>query len=147
MRSSQRLEAPPSTSLPRSPYGHRRIALPLHRVLGFVRQDCELRPSRQLAFALRPLLGLALATTGLGPEPSPVSKLRRGRARLAPDAAGDLETLISALSSLVEVVKLLTPSDGRVHARLAHEALPLPDGAGCRGGGRVPGGGRSRAGG
>ncbi len=134
MRSSQRLEAPPSTSLPRSPYGHRRIALPLHRVLGFARQDCELRPSRQLAFALRPLLGLALATTGLCPEPSPVSKLRRGRARLATDAAGDLETLISALSSLVEVVKLLTPSDGRVHARLGHEALHSPDGSGGAGG-------------
>src|SRR5260370_19273754 len=134
MRSSQRLEAPPSTSLPRSPYGRRRIALRLHRVLGFARQDCELRPSRQLAFALRPLLGLALATTGLCPEPSPVSKLRRGRARLATDAAGDLETLISALSSLVEVVKLLTPSAGTVHARLGHTALHSPDGAGGAGG-------------
>jgi hypothetical protein len=137
MRSSQRLEAPPSTSLPQAPYGHRRIALPLPRVLGFARQDSELRPSRQLAFALRPLLGLALATTGLCPEPSPVSQLRRGRTRRAPHAAGeagDLETLISALSSLVEVVKLLTPSEGRVHARLGHEALPSRDESGGAGG-------------
>jgi hypothetical protein len=109
-------------------------------VLGFARQDSELRPSRQLAFALRPLLGLALATTGLCPEPSPVSRLRRGRTRRAPDAAGDLETLISALSSLVEVVKLLTPSEGRVHARLGHEALPPRDESGGSGGAGGAGG-------
>jgi len=135
MRTSQRLEAPPS-SLPQSSCGSRPIALPLHRVLGFARQDSELRPSRQLAFALRPLLGLALATTGLCPDPAAAPHLRRGRPRVANDAAGDLETLISALSSLVEVVKLLTPGDGRVYARLGHEALSSPDGFGGAGGER-----------
>jgi hypothetical protein len=126
MRSSQQLEAPPFANLPLSPGGHRRIALPLHRVLGFARQDSESRPSRQLAFALRPLLGLALTTTGLCPDPPPAPPLRHGRPRSAGDAAGDPETLISALSSLVEVVKLLTPSEGKVYARLGHEALASP---------------------
>jgi hypothetical protein len=134
MTSSQRLEAPPFASLPQSPGGYRRIALPLHRVLGFARQDSESRPSRQLAFALRPLLGLALATTGLCPDPPAAQPLLQGRARSAGDAAGDPETLIGALSSLVEVVKLLTPTAGRVYARLGHEALPSPDGLGGSGG-------------
>jgi hypothetical protein len=124
MRSSQQLEAPPFATLPQSPGGHRRIALPLHRVLGFARQDSGSRPSRQLAFALRPLLGLALATTGLCPDPPAAPPRRHGGPRSAGDAAGDPETLISALSSLVEVVKLLTPSAGKVYARLGHEALP-----------------------
>jgi hypothetical protein len=130
MTSSQQLEAPPFASLPQSPGGHCRIALPLHRVLGFARQDSELRPSRQLAFALRPLLGVALATTGLCPDPPAAPPLLAGRPRSTGDAAGDPETLISALSSLVEVVKLLTPTAGRVYARLGHETLPSPDGPG-----------------
>ncbi|MBV8201643.1 MAG: hypothetical protein JOZ15_13560 [Acidobacteria bacterium] len=130
MRSSQQLEAPPFASLRQSAGGHRRIALPLHSVLGFARQDSESRPSRQLAFALRPLLGLALATTGLCPDPPAAPSRRSGRT--GGDGAGDPETLISALSSLVEVVKLLTPSEGKVYARLGHEALSSQDGAAGR---------------
>src|SRR5579863_5763167 len=40
----------------------------------------------------------------------------------------DPEILFSALSSLVEVVKALTPSTGRVYANLGHEAVVPPDG-------------------
>src|SRR5260370_42604551 len=38
-------------------------------------------------------------------------------------AGGDPDILFTALSSLVEVVKTLTPSDGRVYAHLGHEAV------------------------
>ncbi len=138
MRSSQQLEAPPFASRPQPSCGHRRITLPLHRVLGFARQDLELRPSRQLAFALRPLLGLALTTTGLCPDQPPATSLHHGRRRSAGETSGEPETLISALSSLVEVVKLLTPDGGRVYARLGHETLHSAagpgDGAGERDG-------------
>jgi hypothetical protein len=142
MRSSQAMEAPPLASLPRAAPRQRRIAIPLHRVLGFARQESESHPSRQLAFALRPLLGLALATTGLCPDAPPaLDAARRPGARQErlppiypqgaadlPDHPADSEILFSALSSLVEVVKTLTPSAGRVYAHLGHEAVASADG-------------------
>jgi len=146
MSSSRRLEveAPPLASLPRAAPAHRRIKIPLHHVLRFARQDSQARPSRQLAFALRPLLALALTTAGLCPG-LPVAPLRRasstgGAAALPADRrrgqasgalasrAADPEVLFSALSSLVEVVKTLTPSAGRVYAHLGHEAVTDAEG-------------------
>src|SRR5260370_15993863 len=109
MRSSQQSAAPPLTSLPHIRTGSGRISIPLHRVLGFARQESDSRPSRQLAFALRPLLGLALATTGLCPESPAVSPLRRALPPSGSEMAADAQVLFGALSSLVEVVQLLTP--------------------------------------
>ncbi len=128
MRSSQQSDAPPLASLPHISTGSGRISLPLHRVLGFARQESDSRPSRQLAFALRPLLGLALATTGLCPESPAVSPLRRALPPSGSEMAADAEVLFGALSSLVEVVKILTPGAGRVYALLGHEAVLAPDG-------------------
>jgi hypothetical protein len=128
MRSSQQSAAPPLASLPHISTGSGRISIPLHRVLGFARQESDSRPSRQLAFALRPLLGLALATTGLCPESPAVSPLRRALPPSGSEMDADSEILFSALSSLVEVVKILTPGAGKVYARLGHEAVPAPDG-------------------
>ena len=51
MRSSQQSDAPPLASLPHISTGSGRISIPLHRVLGFARQESDSRPSRQLAFA------------------------------------------------------------------------------------------------
>src|ERR1700687_4686720 len=127
MRSSQHSEAPPLATLPHTTSGSGRIDIPLHRVLGFARQESESRPSRQLAFALRPLLGLALATTGLCPEPPAVPTLRRAWPPSGDEIAADSEILFSALSSLVEVVKILTPSSGKVYALLGHEAVAPQD--------------------
>lgn len=127
MRSSQQSEAPPLASLPHISTGSGRISIPLHRVLGFARQESDSRPSRQLAFALRPLLGLALATTGLCPESPAVSPLRRALPPSGTEMDADSEILFSALSSLVEVVKILTPGAGKVYAALGHEAVPAPD--------------------
>jgi len=128
MRSSQQSEAPPLASLPHISTGSGRISIPLHRILGFARQESDLRPSRQLAFALRPLLGLALATTGLCPESPAVSPLRRALPPSGSEVDADSEILFSALSSLVEVVKILTPGAGKVYALLGHEAVPEADG-------------------
>jgi hypothetical protein len=128
MRSSQQSEAPPLASLPHISTGSGRISIPLHRVLGFARQESDSRPSRQLAFALRPLLGLALATTGLCPESPAISPLRRALPPSGSEMDADSEILFSALSSLVEVVKILTPGAGKVYALLGHEAVPAPDG-------------------
>jgi hypothetical protein len=128
MRSSQQSAAPPLASLPHISTGSGRISIPLHRVLGFARQESDSRPSRQLAFALRPLLGLALATTGLCPESPAVSPLRRALPPSGTEMDADAEILFSALSSLVEVVKILTPGAGKVYALLGHEAVPAPDG-------------------
>lgn len=128
MRSSQHSEAPPLATLPHTASGSGRIDIPLHRVLGFARQESESRPSRQLAFALRPLLGLALATTGLCSEPPAVPALRRAWPPSGTDMTVDSEILFSALSSLVEVVKILTPSAGKVYALLGHEAVAPSDG-------------------
>jgi len=131
MRFSQQSATPPLATLPHISTGSGRISIPLHRVLGFARQESDSRPSRQLAFALRPLLGLALATTGLCPESPAVSPHRR--ALPPPGSEGsemdaDAEILFSALSSLVEVVKILTPAAGKVYALLGHQAVPEPDG-------------------
>jgi hypothetical protein len=128
MRSSQQSEAPPLASLPHISTGSGRISIPLHRVLGFARQESDSRPSRQLAFALRPLLGLALATTGLCPESPAVSPLRRALPPSGSEMDADSEILFGALSSLVEVVKILTPGAGKVYALLGHEAVAEPDG-------------------
>ncbi|HXO28930.1 MAG TPA: hypothetical protein VOA80_16385 [Thermoanaerobaculia bacterium] len=128
MRSSQQSAAPPLGNLPHISTGSGRISIPLHRVLGFARQESDSRPSRQLAFALRPLLGLALATTGLCPESPAVSPLRRALPPSGSEMDADAEILFSALSSLVEVVKILTPGAGKVYALLGHEAVPAPDG-------------------
>jgi len=127
MRFSQHSAAPPLARLPHTSSGSGRISIPLHRVLGFARQESDSRPSRQLAFALRPLLGLALATTGLCPESPAVSPHRRAWPSSGSELAADPEVLFSALSSLVEVVKILTPSAGKVYALLGHEAVPGPD--------------------
>src|ERR1700688_2822793 len=116
MRSSQQSEAPPLASLPHISTGSGRISIPLHRVLGFARQESDSRPSRQLAFALRPLLGLALATTGLCPESRALSSLRRGWPPSGSELDADSEVLFSARSSLVEVGKILTPGTGKVYA-------------------------------
>src|ERR1700724_1999909 len=126
MRSSQQSAAPPLGNLPHISTGSGRISIPLHRVLGFARQEADSRPSRQLAFALRPLLGLALATTGLCPESPAVSPLRRALPPSGSEMDADAEILFSALSSLVEVVKILTPGAGKVYALLGHEAAPAP---------------------
>jgi len=128
MRSSQQSAAPPIVSLPHIRTGTGRISIPLHRVLGFARQESDSRPSRQLAFALRPLLGLALATTGLCPESPAVSPLRRALPPSGGEVDADSEILFGALSSLIEVVKILTPGAGRVYALLGHEAVPEADG-------------------
>lgn len=123
----QQLEAPPFASLPRETPPLRRIVIPLHRVLTFARQESELRPSRRLGFAMRPLLSLALATTGLCQAvPAPRSPWTERR----PSTGGgaDTEVLFAALSSLVEVVKTLTPRAGRVYAQLGHQ--PVPDAEG-----------------
>ena len=127
MRFSQHSEAPPLARLPHTSSGSGRISIPLHRVLGFARQESDSRPSRQLAFALRPLLGLALATTGLCPESPAVSSLRRAWPPSGSELDADSEVLFSALSSLVEVVKILTPGTGKVYALLGHEAVAEPD--------------------
>jgi hypothetical protein len=44
--------------------------------------------------------------------------------QLADLRPGDPEILFTALSSLIEVVKSLTPGTGRMYAHLGHEALP-----------------------
>ncbi len=128
MRFSQQSAAPPLASLPHISTGSGRISIPLHRVLGFARQESDSRPSRQLAFALRPLLGLALATTGLCPESPAVSPHRRALPPSGNEMDADAEILFGALSSLVEVVKILTPGAGKVYALLGHQAVPAPDG-------------------
>jgi hypothetical protein len=126
MSPSQPLEAPSFSSLPQAVPPNCRIAIPLHRVLGFARRESGSRPSRRLGFAMRPLLSLALETTGLCPglpaTPVPLPDRRAGKG-----SAADPEILFTALSSLVEVVKSLTPSAGRVYAQLGHQAVPATD--------------------
>ncbi|MDP9122197.1 MAG: hypothetical protein M3O15_12680, partial [Acidobacteriota bacterium] len=112
------------------PPGPQRIVIPLSRVLSFARHESASSPE-QRAIALRPLLALALATTGLSQTqsmpPVPAALLPRTAANDLP--AGDPELLLTALSSLVEVVKNLTPASGKVFGRLGHEALPSPTSA------------------
>lgn len=130
MEINWKVDAPPRSGKPGAVPAQSRIAIPLDRVLDFARHDSDSRSSRHLAFALRPLLSMALATTGLYQGLRPA---RRAFAHGAGGAAdgdapgGDPELLFSALSSLVEVVKNLTPSAGRVYAHMGHESL---DGAG-----------------
>lgn len=50
-----------------------------------------------------------------------------GAAAVPAGAGGDPEILFTALSSLVEVVKSLTPSAGRIYAHLGHEAVESDD--------------------
>jgi hypothetical protein len=117
------VDAPTRSGQPGAVPAHRRIAIPLDRVLDFARHDSDSRSSRHLAFALRPLLTMALATTGLyrGLRPTHPAFAGGGAGGEAP--GGDPELLFSALSSLVEVVKNLTPSAGRVYAHMGHESL------------------------
>ena len=118
------VDAPPRSGKPGAVPAQSRIAIPLDRVLDFARHDSDSRSSRHLAFALRPLLTMALATTGLyrGLRPTHPA-LAHGVAAGGEAPGGDPELLFSALSSLVEVVKNLTPSAGRVYAHMGHESL------------------------
>jgi hypothetical protein len=126
MSPTQPSEAPPFASLPQAAPPFRRITIPLHRVLGIARRESESRPSRRLGFAMRPLLSLALETTGLYPGLPVTSRLRADRWS-GKGGAADPEVLFTALSSLVEVVKTLTPSAGRVYAQLGHQAVPVAE--------------------
>lgn len=127
METNWQVDAPPRPSMAGAVPARGRIAIPLDRVLDFARLDSDSQSSRPLAFALRPLLSLALATTGL------YRGLRQTLPALphAPAggeaAGGDPELLFSALSSLVEIVKTLTPSAGRVYAQMGHETLDGAD--------------------
>ncbi len=127
METNWQVDAPPRPSMPGAVPARGRIAIPLDRVLDFARHDSDPRSSRHLAFALRPLLSLALATTGLyrGLRQTPPALPRAPAGGEA--AGGDPELLFSALSSLVEVVKTLTPSAGRVYAHMGHESLDGED--------------------
>jgi hypothetical protein len=120
----------------------------LHRVLTFARQESELRPSRRLGFAMRPLLSMALATTGLCPA-VPAPRSRWTERRPSKGGAAETEVLFAALSSLVEVVKTLTPRAGRVYAQLGHQPVPaaerLDDGDRERGRTRAGGGNAAAA--
>jgi hypothetical protein len=162
MGSSQRLEAPPlAANFPGADPGGCRIAMPLRQVLDLARQESDSRPCRQMALALRRVLALALTTTGLcrslPPAPAEVAEdpwcpggtappgrgsypsLRQGREAMTSrgePAGGESEILFTALSSLVEVVKTLTPSDGRVYAHLGHEAVAGAEGEASDGRGR-----------
>jgi hypothetical protein len=125
---SQRSHVPAAASLPVAVPAHRRIAIPLARVLDFARHEPDSHPTRQLASALRPLLGVALATAGFGQGLPPGAPAPR------PARRGEPELMFDALSSLVEVVKSLTPSAGKLYAHLGHEAVadsedPEEDGA------------------
>jgi hypothetical protein len=121
------VDALPRSGKPGAVPAQSRIAIPLDRVLDFARHDSDSRSSRHLAFALRPLLSMALATTGLYRGLRPARPAFAHGAAGADAPGGDPELLFSALSSLVEVVKNLTPSAGRVYAHMGHESL---DGAG-----------------
>jgi hypothetical protein len=147
MDSSSRSNAPLLAAPVTAAGGPHRIALPLSRVLDFARNEPQFHPSRRVAFALRPLLALALSTAGLcksaaaavpagadrrqqsapgppAPPPSAAAGERRLPRSTGGDArAGDPEVLFTALSSLVEVVKSLTPGAGRVYAHLGHQAV------------------------
>jgi hypothetical protein len=121
MDSSQRSHAPAAAFQLVAVPAHRRIAIPLARVLDFARHEPDSHPTRQLASALRPLLGVALATAGFGQGLPPGAPAPR------PARRGEPELMFDALSSLVEVVKSLTPSAGRLYAHLGHEAVADPE--------------------
>lgn len=95
-----------------------RITIPVRRVLEFARHEPGFHPpTRQVAQALRQLLGAALAAAGLAEDSA-------SSVPLAAACPSEPEILFTALSSLVEVVKGLTPGSGRMYAHLGHEALP-----------------------
>jgi hypothetical protein len=120
-----------------------RIIIPLSRVLDFARHEPGIHPTRQVALALRPLLAVALSAAGLcddeaaaEPPLATAAGTDTNRRRLRPPhpertavpspqrRLADPEILFTALSSLIEVVKSLTPGTGRMYANLGHEALP-----------------------
>jgi hypothetical protein len=120
-----------------------RIIIPLSRVLDFARHEPGIHPTRQVALALRPLLAVALSAAGLcddeaaaEPPVATAAGTDTNRRRLRPPhpertavpspqrRLADPEILFTALSSLIEVVKSLTPGTGRMYANLGHEALP-----------------------
>jgi hypothetical protein len=118
-----------------------RIIIPLSRVLDFARHEPGIHPTRQVALALRPLLAVALSAAGLCDDetaaaPPAAAGTDTNRRRLRPPhpertavpspqrRLADPEILFTALSSLIEVVKSLTPGTGRMYANLGHEALP-----------------------
>ncbi len=120
-------------SLVADPGVQNRIIIPLGRVLDFARHEPGFPPTRQVALALRPLLAVALSAAGLCQDlpPEPERAGRDGHLlqppplpRVADLRPGDPEILFTALSSLIEVVKSLTPGTGRMYAHLGHEALP-----------------------
>jgi hypothetical protein len=130
-------QLPPTTPPAGSTAGHR-IAMPLARVLDFARREPDLHAPRQVAFALRPLLTLALSTAGLCQEQPEGGAARPGaaaspgrdatalgrKAARSSDLDGESELLFTALSSLIEVVRNLTPAAGKIYAQLGHRALP-----------------------
>jgi hypothetical protein len=158
MDSPHASDAPRHASLPPAPSAPHRIVIPLRQVLDFARNEPDFHPSRRVAFALRPLLELALATAGLcqrqaatpaaspgSRPPGPPRNLPAAATAIPVPAGGDTphcrggvgaagaagerrgndpELLFTALSSLVEVVKQLTPVSGRMYANLGHEKLP-----------------------
>jgi hypothetical protein len=120
-------------SLVADPGVQNRIIIPLSRVLDFARHEPGFPPTRQVALSLRPLLAVALSAAGIcedlpADSPHPAHEDRGPRsaplARIADLRPGDPEILFTALSSLIEVVKSLTPGTGRMYAHLGHEALP-----------------------
>jgi hypothetical protein len=145
MDTTFRSEAPRLAGLPAAPEAPRRIVFSLSRALDFARKEPQLEPSQRVAFALRPLLALALTTAGLcngqaaagGQAAEPSWSQRRRTTPAGSDSrhlrtvagaagdrgGGDTELLFTALSSLVEVVKRLTPGSGRIYANLGHQPL------------------------
>ncbi|HVT16359.1 MAG TPA: hypothetical protein VHQ90_09310 [Thermoanaerobaculia bacterium] len=99
----------------------RRLGVSLARALDLARDQRGACRTRQRTRPLRPFIVLALASAGLWPEPT---------AAAASGAAGgdrtenDPELLFTALSSLIETVKSLTPPEGQVFAQLGREASP-----------------------
>jgi hypothetical protein len=138
MEPSYRLHPPSPITPPADRAARHRITMPLARVLDFARREPDLHAPRQVAFALRPLLTLALSTAGLCQEQpeaaatgsgaaSPPGRhpAVHGRQRARSGTTEDeSELLFTALSSLIEVVRNLAPATGKIYAHLGHEALP-----------------------
>jgi hypothetical protein len=103
-----------------------RINIPLSPLLDFARNEPQSR-SEQVALGLRPLLALALATAGHVDATARGQAPALPRSRESSGASGDSEILFSALSTLVEVVKSLTPDAGKLYAHLGHQAIPSAD--------------------
>jgi hypothetical protein len=144
MESRQRWDAPSLlTSVFEPAPGDDRITVPLRQVLQLARQESRSRRCRHLALAMRPLVAVAVETAGLGRgRPRRPAEVIAGRPAVTGGsgpypprgpwpprpsqgemAGGDSETLFTALSSLIEVVKIMTPRAGRVFAHLGHRAV------------------------